>query len=136
MKVLKKKIEKREKELREMRMTRREVLHRKLHEEKLLGQRILVFLTTSSILLLSFVSLLGSQASLLMWAISISGVFSSVFLIPHSVLVRIELDALAELLKEPKRSCWGKFFRGTSVCVYLSAFFFAIWVVSIFQIGC
>ncbi len=136
MKVLKKKVEKRKKKFEEMGMSRSEALQRKLHEEGLLGQRIMVFLLANSILFVGFATLFSSEAGVLLYTIPCIGVIASLFLFPHSFCVKIELDALAMFLREPTRSIFNELFRGVSVAIWLGVLFCIIWGASLFEVIC
>jgi len=131
MKVVRERIEKRERKFKEMGMSKREALQRKLHEESLLVQRLMVFLLVSSILFATFAILLTNEAQKLLVAIPIIGIISCFFLILHTSGVKVELGALDKLLGEEERS-----FAGRNVGFWMAGFFFAIWVVSILEVVC
>jgi len=61
MKRLEKKIQKREREFIAMHVDKNEALQRKLHEERLLAQRLMVFLLFHSILFVGFATLLRGE---------------------------------------------------------------------------
>ena len=131
MKVLKNRIEKRERKFKEMGMKKDEALQRKLHEESLLAQRLMVFLLFNSILLIGFATLLGRETQVLLLVIPIIGIITCFFLIPHTFGVRVELGALDKLLEEEER-----IFAGRDVGFYMAALFLGIWIVSIVEAVC
>lgn len=131
MKLLKKRTENRETKFKEMGMEKKEALQRKLHEESLLAQRLMVFLLVNSILFVTFATLLRSEAQKLLLAIPIIGIFACILLIPHTLGVKVELGALDKLLGEEERS-----YAGRNVSFWVAGLFLLIWIVSILEVVC
>ena len=131
MKLLKKKIEKREKKLKGMGVGNEQALKRKLHEESLLAQRLMVFLLVNSILFVGFTTLLRNQAQKLIVALPIIGIIACLLLIPHTLGVKVELGALDKLLKEEERS-----YAGRNVGFWVAVFFLIIWGMAIAEVIC
>ncbi len=131
MRVPKKKIEEREKKFKEMGMGKGEALQRKLHEESLLAQRLMVFLLVNSILFVTFATLLRNEAQKLLLAIPILviGIITCVFLIPHTRGVKVELGALDKLLGEEERS-----YAGRNVGFWVAVLFLGVWIMAILEL--
>jgi len=135
LKWLKKKTQEREREFIAMHVDKNEALQRKLHEERLLAQRLMVFLLFNSILFLGFATLLIGAGKLLIVVPAI-GFVGCLVLIPHSLKVKIELDALDKLLREPERRFWGQVLRGANMGLWLALFFLIIWGFSLSEVLC
>jgi len=129
--VLKKKFEERERKFKEMGMCKSEALQRKLHEESLLAQRLMVFLLFNSILLIGFATLFEREAQVLLLIIPSIGIITCIFLFFHTFGVKVELNALDKLLGEEGRS-----YAGRNVGFWVAALFLVVWGGAIAEVVC
>lgn len=130
-KKLKKEIEEREKKFKEMDMCKSEALQRKLHEESLLAQRLMIFLLFNSILLIGFATLFERGAQVLLLIIPFIGIIACIFLFFHTFGVKVELGVLDKLLGEEKR-----IFAGRDVGFWVAGLFLIVWGGSIAEVVC
>jgi hypothetical protein len=115
-----------------------------LHEEKLLAQRLTIFLLLNSILVIAFVSLLGSEFVYFENAISILGIIFSILLPLHTLRVKKILDfyqreaqkseeqtAHLQAKREEQLGQYGKYtrwLRGNNTGFIFGIIFLSFWV--------
>jgi hypothetical protein len=115
-----------------------------LHEEKLLAQRLMIFLLLNSILVIAFVSLLGSEFVCFERAISILGIIFSILLPLHTLRVKKIIDfyqkeaqkseeqtARLQARREEQLGQYGKYtrwLRGNNTGFIFGIIFLSFWV--------